>query len=901
MTELPAGTVTFLFTDIEGSTRLWQDHPEAMQGALARHDEILRVAIETHAGHVVKTTGDGVHAAFATAHAAVRGAVDAQRAIEGADWDAVGGLRVRMGLHTGEADQRDGDYYGPSLNRAARLMSAAHGGQIVCSQTTAELVRDDLTGDIDLADLGEVRLRDLARPERVYELRVAGLQQAFPPLRSLDAYPSNLPSELTSFVGREDQIRQILTDLERTDLVTLTGTGGVGKTRLAVQACAEVLPHFADGAWFVDLAPVRDDDQVVPAVASVLGVKERPGEDLSITLRDALRERRAIVLLDNGEHVIDAVSDLVLELQRRPIAAKFLVTSREPLGIDGEQVRRVASLPAAEAADLFVQRATSVRADVDWATYHADVVAICEQLDGIPLAVELAAARTRSMLPPDILRRLGERFRLLAGSRRSARERHQTLLATVEWSYDLLTETEQALFDRLAVFRGTFDLEATEAICTGGIVDDLDVVDLLDRLVDKSMVLTFDAGATSRFRMLETLRQFAESKLAERGESDEYRDRHVAHFLAFVDEWGPQNRSADQRAVVARLLTERPNVNAMLDRLADAGRWSEIAAVTEVLGGFWSTMAPEDGRRWCLLLEPHLDQLEVPTRIRYLAFGSYILMNSGFPVDACRYATRAIAEADAAGHDVPPEPYYALSWNARMAGRYQESVDLARTGMALAERSGVPWIGVVIRMQCIPALAVVDPEAAVADATTTVGLAEELGVPTFLAAAEFGLGEALTHAGRRAEAEMHLAKSVELARGNVLHIEISASVVRGILDADGDPDAALAQLRHAIDLGERHAVMPEMLATAYEAVAVIWLDAGRVEDAAILVGAVDGLRAAVGAPGDLLAEVGRARLQPALAASLSPRDDAELRARGRAMSRDEMRRFALDEYDPRAP
>ncbi len=341
--QAPSGTVTFLFTDVEGSTRLWQEHPDAMQGAMARHDEIVRDAIEAHRGHVVKTTGDGFHAAFATSHDALAGAVAAMRAIENEPWEAVGSLRVRMGLHTGEAGQRDGDYYGTSLNRAARLMSAANGGQLVCSQTTAELVRDDLEAGIDLVDLGEHRLRDLSRSERVFEVRIAGLSQEFPPLRSLDAYPSNLPSELTSFVGREDQLQQLLDDLERNDLVTLTGTGGVGKTRLAVQACAEALPHFADGAWFVDLAPVRDGDQVTPAVATVLKVKERPGEALAVTLSDALRDRRAIVLLDNGEHVIDDVSELLLDLRRRPIAAKFLVTSREPLGIDGEQVRRTAS------------------------------------------------------------------------------------------------------------------------------------------------------------------------------------------------------------------------------------------------------------------------------------------------------------------------------------------------------------------------------------------------------------------------------------------------------------------------------------------------------------------------------------------------------------------------------
>ena len=898
MSDLPTGTVTFLFTDLEASTRLWQEHPDAMQGALARHDEIVREAIEASGGCVVKTTGDGFHAVFATAHDAVLGAIDAQRAIEAETWDQIGAFRVRMGLHTGEAGQRDGDYYGQSLNRAARLMSAAHGGQLVCSQATAELVRDDLEQGIDLVDLGEHRLRDLSRSEHVYQLRVAGLSGEFPPLRSLDAYPSNLPSALSSFVGREDQIRQLLDDLDHNDLVTLTGVGGVGKTRLAVQACAEVLPHFADGAWFVDLAPVREGDQIVAAVATVLGVKERPGEALAVTLRDALRERHAIVLVDNGEHVIDAVSDLVLELRRRPIAAKFLVTSREPLGIDGEQVRRVASLSAGEATELFVQRAASVRADVDWGQYDAEVVAICEQLDGIPLAVELAAARTRSMLPPDILGRLGERFRLLAGSRRSARERHQTLLAAVEWSYELLTSGEQALFNRLAVFRGGFDLEAAEAICAGGVVDEIDVVDLLDRLVDKSMVLTFESGSTSRYRLLETLRQFAESRLAACGESDDYREGHVAYFMDYAATWGPRLRSADQQAVVARLLTDRPNINAMLDRLAEDGHWAGIAEVVQSLGGFWSTMSPEDGRRWCLLLEPHAGELDVSTRIAFLAMSSYTLMNSGFPLDACRHARGAIAEADAAGVQPPPEPFYALTWDARSAGRNEEAVELAHKGAALATGDADLWIALVIRMQGCSALMFLDLDAAVAETADFFQIAERLDVPTFVAAAAFARGNVLAHAGDRTGCERYLSQAAEIARGNVLHVLISVSILRGILDVDDRPDDALVSLCEAIDLGERHAVMPDQLADAYEAVAAIWFHEHHADRAAVLMAAVEEIRDAIGARGDQFGAKRREQVRSALIATIPPDELDALAAKGRAMSRDEIRRFSVGEYDP---
>lgn len=897
--DLPSGTVTFLFTDLEGSTRLWQEHPDAMQGALARHDELVRAAIEGHRGHVVKTTGDGFHAVFATSRDALLGAVAAMRAIEDADWGEVGAFRVRMGLHTGEADQRDGDYYGPSLNRAARLMSAAHGGQLVCSQTTADLVRDELPADIALVDLGDVRLRDLERAERVFAVQVEGLQADFPPLRSLDEYPGNLPSQLTSFVGREQMLQQIVDDLVSAPIVTLTGTGGVGKTRLALQVCAEVLPHYPDGGWFVDLAPVRDGDQVVHAVATVLGVKERVGEPLVTTLRDHLRERRAVVLLDNCEHVIDHVCAMVTDLCSRPLAARLVATTREPMGIDGERVRRVASLSAAEAVALFLQRATSVRSDVGWAGDDADVLAICEQLDGIPLAVELAAARTRSMSPADILRRLDARFRLLAGSRRSARERHQTLLATVEWSYDLLTEAEQTLFDRLAVFRGTFSLDAAEVVCAGGAVDELDVVDLLERLVDKSMVLPIESRRGSRFRLLETLRQFAESKLAARGESDEYRGRHVDHFLSFALSEGPRTRTTEQREVLALLMAERPNINAMLDRLVDDGSWAEVAKACRALGGFWSTFSPEDGRRWCVLVEPHVDQLRVPERVRFLAFSSYVLINSGFPTDAVRHGHAAVAEADAAGLDPPPDPYFALAWEARMRGALDESLALAERGRDLARSAGQPWNELVIRMQGQSVLAYLDIDAALAEASELVAFADELGVPVFQAAARFGQATACAKAGDREACERALADAADLAKGTAIHIQMVTLLLTGLLQiGDGDP-GAMETLLQAIEVGERHAVMPEELATAYDGVASLWLGRGRADDAAILFAAANGMRESVGAGADpFWAEV-RTSVHDELDVRLALGDRSRLAALGRGMSRDEIRRFALGEYDPR--
>ncbi|HXY95125.1 MAG TPA: adenylate/guanylate cyclase domain-containing protein [Acidimicrobiia bacterium] len=890
MSELPTGTVTFLFTDLEGSTRLWEEHPDAMQAALARHDEILRDAIATHDGHVVKMTGDGVHAAFTTAADALEAAAAAQRALYDEAWGITGPLKVRMGLHTCEAELRDGDYYGSAVNRAARLMSIAHGGQVVLSTATGELARER---ELEVVDLGEHRLRDLSRRERVWQLCPTGLDREFPPLRSLDEYPSNLPSRLSSFVGRTAEIEQLLADLDHNRIVTLTGVGGVGKTRLAVQTCAEALPHFPDGAWFVDLAPVRDREQVAATVASVLGVKERPGEELAVTLRDALRERRAIILLDNGEHLVDDLADLLQELLHRPVAAKFLITTREPLGIDGEQVRRVASLGEADASELFVQRATSVRPDVDWSGFASEITAVCEQLDGIPLAVELAAARTSSMLPPEILQRLGERFRLLSGSRRSARERHQTLLAAVDWSYDLLTEQERSLFNRLAVFRGGFYLEAVEAICTGGIVDEFDVVDLLDRLVDKSMVLAMAGSARTSYRLLETLRQYAESKLAVSGESDAYRDRHVAHFVQHATEWGPRNRTADQRAVVAQLLADRPNLNAMLDRLFEQEQWSDIARVCASLGGFWSTMAPEDGRRWYLLLERAADELPSDEAMSFLAFGAYVLENCGFPLDAARFADRAIALAERAGVDPPAEPFYSLAWRARSDGRPEEAIALAQRGAELATKSASAWLNLVIRSQGCSALVEIDPQAGILEAADLGALADETGVPTFVAATSFGYGWALALGGRRDEAEPWFARATERAQGNSIHVEVSVLLSRGLLAVDDDQEVALDLLRRAIDQGEAHGVLQDVLANAYEAVAWIWIQDGRAEDAAVLMGAVGAVRDAIGASGDRWGAARRDAVRTSLTERFNAAELDRLLARGRVLSRDEMRRFAL--------
>ncbi|MCJ7672422.1 MAG: adenylate/guanylate cyclase domain-containing protein, partial [Acidimicrobiia bacterium] len=567
---------TFLFTDLEGSTRLWEEHPDAMRAALARHDEILRDAVEDRGGHVVKTTGDGLHAAFGTAHDAVAAAIEAQRGLDAEPWTLPDPLLVRMGIHTGEADLREGDYFGTAVNRAARVSAAAHGGQVIVSHATEELVRDHLPAEVTLEDLGEHHLRDLARPERVFQVRAPGLTEDFPPLRSLEAFPGNLPARQTSFVGRDKELGKIADALRSAPLVTLTGVGGVGKTRLAVQVAAQVLPHYPDGAWLCELATADSPDTLIQVVASALAVPSRSGMDLAQAVVEYLRPKHLLLVLDNCEHLLDPAGDLADRIVEMCPNVRLLATSREGLAVDGEQVIPLRSLPlpgehadagaieAADAVQLFVERARAAQADFSVAASDLAAVAeICRRLDGMPLAIELAAARAVAMSPSEIASLLDERFRLLTGGRRSAVERHQTLRATVDWSYGLLEERQRLVFDRLGVFAGTFDGAAATAVVGVEGIERFDVLDALTDLVAKSMVVAerTDDG-TTRYHLLETLRQYAREQLDETGAADDWRRRHAEHYAAFAADSGTALLGPDEIAWRHRLIEDADNLRA---------------------------------------------------------------------------------------------------------------------------------------------------------------------------------------------------------------------------------------------------------------------------------------------------------------------------------------------------
>jgi predicted ATPase/class 3 adenylate cyclase len=607
MPDLPTGTVTFLFTDLEGSTRLWEQHPEAMRAAVSRHDELLREAFEAHHGHVFKTVGDAFCVAFGAAPDALAAALAAQLGLAGEAWGEAGPLRARIALHTGTADERGGDYYGPATNRVARLLAVSHGGQTLLSQAAAGLVRDALPPAATLRDLGAHRLKDLQQPEAVLQLVHPGLADDFPPLRSLDALPQNLPLQLTSFVGREGQLTALAGLLGTTRLLTLTGAAGSGKTRLALQLAAERVEDYPEGIWFIDLAALTDAALVPQTVAAALSVREVPGRALLDVLTEALRPRTLLLVLDNCEHLIEACAGLAERLLRACPGVRVLATSREALNVAGEMAWPVPALSIPdprdlphhelaltlnqyEAVRLFVDRACMAKPDFSVTNQNAPAVAqICHQLDGVPLAIELAAARVKVMAVEQIAARLNDRFRLLTGGSRTALPRHQTLRAAIDWSYGLLSEPERQVLRRLSVFAGGWSLEGAEAVCASEGLEGWEALDMQAHLIDKSLVLLEHAGGgEARYRLLGTIRQYAADRLVEAGEAAATRDRHFDWYLALVQSASPELRGPRQADWLERLEQEHDNFRAALEwSVAREDDGEGALRLAGELGRFW--------------------------------------------------------------------------------------------------------------------------------------------------------------------------------------------------------------------------------------------------------------------------------------------------------------------------
>jgi predicted ATPase/class 3 adenylate cyclase/Tfp pilus assembly protein PilF len=708
----PTGTVTFLFTDIEGSTKLWERHPEAMQTALARHDEILRGTTEQHGGYVFKTMGDAFCCAFPTAPDALEAALEAQRRLLSSEWKETGPLRVRMALHTGAAEERDGDYFGPPVNRVARLMSAAHGGQVLLSAATHEMVRDQLPAGINLAELGEHRLKDLFRPERVFQLVAPDLPSEFPPLRTLDTYRNNLPLQPTPLVGREKEVAEVrdLLGGDETRLLTLTGPGGIGKTRVALQTAADLLEDFPDGTFFVPLATLTEAELFLPALAETLGVRETGEQPLGETLKDYLSERRLLLLLDNFEQVLGA-APIVTELLAGAPGLKVLATSRTSLRLYGEHVYPVPPLTLPdlerppplerltqyEAVGLFVERAQALKPDFKVTNDSAAAVAeICVRLDGLPLAIELAAARITMLPPKAMLQRLTSRLKLLTGGARDLPERQRTLRGTIEWSHALLDEGEQLLFGRLAVFSGGRTLEAIEAICDAQGDLPVDAFDGISSLLDKSLLRQEEGpNGEPRFVMLETVHEFAREKLAESAEAEKIKRVHAQYFRTLAEEAYPELKGPNQLEWLERLEAEHDNMRAALSWALERKEAEVVLGLGGALSWFWSLRGyHSEGRRW-LEVALAMDGRGSPeVRAMALAGAGALASQQGDydrAQEACEEGLELLAHQAREASEAKRCLLACLGWTAWERGDYRRATELYEESLALSREMSDTW------------------------------------------------------------------------------------------------------------------------------------------------------------------------------------------------------------------
>jgi predicted ATPase/class 3 adenylate cyclase len=639
----PSGIVTFLFTDVEGSTRRWEADPDGMRAAIAAHDQVLRQAIETRGGWLFKHTGDGVCAAFASPRSAVDAAVAAQLTLA---------LPVRMGLATGEAELRDGDYFGVALNRAARVMAAGHGGQILLTDSTAGL----LSG-VDLMDLGPRRLRDLPAAVGVFQVRAPGLRTDFPALRALDTSPGNLRPALTSLIGRESEVDEVQAAMKAHRLITLTGVGGVGKTRLALEVASRVVDEFPDGTWLFELGAVSDPLSVPDAVASALGVTQQSGKTVTESVAAALEGRVRLLVFDNCEHIRDAAADLIETILAHSATVRILATSRERLEAADEQLRSVPSLDIggtdSAAVSLFVERAQSIssRFSVADAEDATAVVEICRRLDGIPLAIELAAARMASMTPIEVRDRLNQRFKLLVGSRRGL-GRHQTLRHAVAWSYDHLGDDEKALLERCSVFAGGFDLQSACAVAGFDTSDDYQVLDLLDALVRKSLLVVDRLSGRTRYSMLETIREFAEEQLVAHADANEVRAVHARHFAQcereVLDLWD----SPRQLHAYTWITAELPNLRTAFRWAADNDDLDTAATIATYVAFLGYLVEKYEPISWAEEVLEAARAADHP-RLAFLyvvAAGCYV---TGRIEDAIPYADIAMGLLDSGRYQMP--------------------------------------------------------------------------------------------------------------------------------------------------------------------------------------------------------------------------------------------------------
>ena len=933
MSDLPSGTVTFLFTDIEGSTQLWERHSEAMKAALVKHDSILKEAIESHHGHIIKTTGDGVHAVFTTALDGINAALAAQKNLNSLiltddvvsirpansvrDYSTNSTqLKVRMGLHTGEAELREGDYFGQTLNRAARIMSAGHGGQILVSDVVAQVAREHLAADVSFMDLGEHYLKGIVQSEKIHQVVASDLQREFPPLNTIPTATNNLPQQLTSFIGRERELREAKEKLLSARLLTLIGPGGTGKTRLSLQLGIEMLPNFTDGVWFIELAPLADPALILQTIASVLGVRAQAGMPLENVVNDYLRAKILLLILDNCEHLVEASAALADEFLRNAPNIKIIASSREALGVGGENVYRVPSLSLPnqanvtreavmgfESVQLFVERASAANPKFHLTDENASHIAqICSRLDGIPLALELAASRVSAFTPEQIAKRLDDRFKLLTGGSRTALPRQQTLRALIDWSYDILSPDECKLLKRLSVFAGGWVFEAAESMFS-----DMDVLELMPQLVNKSLVVMDEEGNEPRYRLLETIRQYARDKLLESGEAEEIRNRHLDYYVRLTEIAEKELFSTIALDWVYRLEAEYDNLRACFEWGLDTNVFS-VLRMCGALPYFWFRRGYE-AEALSLLYnaleraarQPKVEGDESRQRMKIIANAwkavSFLAFSQG-NVPAASAAARECAVVARQLDDIPLL-VFVLTFEAEskmMSGNFDEVDAITEEVLRLGEESNHPFaLGMAYGMvgTRMIMLGQDDPKARELLARGLETMKDDKNVfgHSMLL---FGTGMAARFNGRYEEARAQFVPLLEIFHGmgdyhraNMIHSEM-AHMDR----SEGKFESAESMYRETIlewkRLGHRAAVANQLECFAFIAKAL-----EQPERALKLLGAAEALRELINIDMSQLERVEYEREVNDLKTNMDKKLFASLWAEGKSMTMEQAIQLAL--------
>lgn len=880
----------------------WERDRQAMEPALARHDALMRAALEARRGYVFKTVGDAFCVAFAVAHEAVAAALEAQRALATGEFAAVDGLRVRMALHAGSAAERDGDYFGPTVNRVARLLAIAHGGQVVLSGACMELVQGDLPPQCSLRDLGAHQLKDLLQPEHVYQLVAPDLAEKFPQLRSLHRQSNNLPVQLTSFVGREEEVTEITALAEKHRLVTLTGAGGVGKTRASLQVAANLIDAFSDGVWSIELAPLTNGDYVPTTVAQALALALPPEGSPVENLVRALKAKQTLLVFDNCEHLLEPVAQVLSAVLRGCPNVNVLASSRQGVGIDGEVIYRLPSLANQAAIALFVERARVVDARFSLTDENLPAIAdVCRRLDGIPLAIELAAARANMLSPYQLRTRLDERFRLLISGNRDALHRHQTLRALIDWSHDLLDDRERAFFRRLGIFVNGFTLDGAITVWSGEQLDDGDAFDVLASLVDKSLVQVEPHGDAVRYRLLESTRAYAAERLAAAGEHELIALRRLRYLgKVFEDLRQRRERTAQPAPLIAALRAELEDVRAALDGGAAHAEVQLAAELLANIGAGWLPIGLD--AEGIARLTSFLDLLpadELGLRAQLSMAACTLIRHSGRTVPAFELAAEAVELARASGDDVA------------LAGVLREYADMATflnrfedAERALAQADAIPAHSANLKMGLLETRALLS--AFRGDLETAARMFEQQYETHSALGNTHGAQVAAQNLAEAEHERGYTPRSIAIVRGILPAVQsgVDKSLLgyllnnlAGYLLAVDEASDAIAAARESIGIrAEREPSHPHV-GMAIEHLALAFALNGNLLRAATLEGYADAALRQHGYNREFTEATTHDRLTGLLRDGLASHDLASLHAQGVALTPDAAIALALREWD----